>query len=250
LTAGLNPWAKILEGAAGIKTPISVTVIAIVALVVILKSAGRTPGRQLSKLLNLTLVLVVIVGLVPYIASWSLDYQNGRRKGVYRISVTVLSSEGLPRQNVHVRSNLDAVPKTVGEGGWELDVPAGARTAKGQLEIYARDEDTGATGEQSVVLGEDENLSVTIRLTEPNSLVRGVVTDASGSALGAVKTMVVGYSEEAVLTDVNGGFVLPSHAAEGTRVKIHFEKQGYTSFEDYFTAGGRPTSTELKPNRR
>jgi hypothetical protein len=247
MSSSMEPWSKILESAASIKTPISVAAVALVALVIVLKTAGRSPNRQLSKLLNLGLVLIVVVGLVPFVASWSLDYQSGQRKGIYRISVTVLDSDGVPSQNAHVRSSLDAVPKALADGGWELDIPAGARTVQAKVVIYARDEDTGATGEQSILLGSDENLSMTIQLTRPDALVRGAVTDSKGASLPDVKIMVVGYSSEAALSDANGGFVLPSHAAAGKRVKLHFEKEGFSALEDYFTAGGPPSSTTLKP---
>ena len=88
-----NPWGSILRGVAGIKTPISVVALSIVALVILLKTAGRAPSRSLSRLLNTGLVAVVIVGLVPFVASWYIDYQNVQRKGIYRVRVTVEGPE-------------------------------------------------------------------------------------------------------------------------------------------------------------
>ncbi len=178
-----NPWGSILRGVAGIKTPISVVALAIVALVIVLKTAGRAPSRSLARLLNTGLLAVVVVGLVPFVASWYIDYQNVQRKGIYRVRVTVLSPSGVPAENVKVWSTLDAVPKKV-DGGWELDVPSGANTASGTLEIYSRDNDTSAFGKAAVTLKDAENLDVTIPLKPPSATIRGTVKDEDGHAWG------------------------------------------------------------------
>lgn len=239
-----NPWGSILRGVAGIKTPISLVALTIVALVILLKTAGRAPSRSLSRLLNKGLVAVVIVGLVPFVASWYIDYQNVQRKGIYRVRVTVLSPSGVPAENVRVWSTLDAVPKKV-DGGWELDVPSGANTAIGALEIYSRDNDTGALGKAAVTLKDSDNLEVTIPLKPPSATIRGTVKDDQGRTLGSVRIMVVGYSSEAILTDDSGGFALESHVADGDQVKLHFEKPGYKALEEYYRVDARPISVSL-----
>jgi hypothetical protein len=241
--AGLDPWDNILRAAAGIKTPISLIAVVVIALVIVLQMARRTPGPSRFRFLNTGLFLIAIVGLVPFAASWYIDYQNALRKGIYRVRVTVQSPSGVPAENARIWSSLDAVPKKV-DGGWELDVPSGANTAKGTLEIYSRDNETGAFGSAVVSLGNSENLDVILSLKPPSSTIRGTVKDGDGHALGAVRVTVVGYASEAISTDNSGGFVLESHVADGGQVKLHFERPGYSVVEEYYQTG-QPISVSL-----
>lgn len=244
LVADFQPWENILRFAAEIKTTISLIAIAIVALTLVLRLAGPKPSRALSKVLNLGLVLIVIVALVPFLASWYIDYENVHRKGIYRVRVTATTVAGMPSEEVKVWANLDSVPKRV-DGGWELDIPSGVKTSSGTLEVYVRDNASGAFGKAVVPL-DNENLSVNVPLNPANVTVRGTVTDEKQHSLSGVRIMIVGYSSEAVFTDKDGGFELQSHVSEGEQVRLHIEKPGYTVLDDYFQAGGRPISAILK----
>ena len=57
------------------------------------------------------------------------------------------------------------------------------------------------------------------------ALVRGIVVDSSGLALGRVMVTVVGYGQEGVVTKADGGFVLPGHVAEGLILVPHVPRR-------------------------
>jgi hypothetical protein len=58
--------------------------------------------------------------------------------------------------------------------------------------------------------------------------VRGTVVDVAGNALAGVRVGVEGRAEsESVVTERNGFFDLPAHAADGQMVRLWAERKGY-----------------------
>ena len=93
--------------------------------------------------------------------------------------------------------------------------------------VRAADAERFLAGEQEVRLGRSAKVSTTIRMSaRTDALARGTVVDAKQRAVAGARVTIVGQSDVAV-TDANGGFTLPAHAANGQMVQLRVEKEGY-----------------------
>jgi hypothetical protein len=136
-------------------------------------------------------------------------------------------------------------PKKVA-GGWQFDIPANGRPADGKLTIWASQEAAYLKGTQDVQLAADRNPVVTVRLaSDKTATVRGLIMDRRGRAVAGARVSVAGYESEAVVTQAGGNFVLPAHAAQGQKILLHADANGYAGVTLWHMAGDQPASIVL-----
>jgi hypothetical protein len=170
-----------------------------------------------------------------------------KRPDIYRVRVTVIDLQRRPLDDAKVWSTIGGEPKKVA-GGWQFDIPATSVPVNGKVTLYASKESAFLSGERELQLNIDSNPVVTIELTKnvKEIVVRGIVVDEANNAIGEVRVSVVGYEAEMVITQPNGGFVLPAHAAVGQQILLHAEKPGYKAVNQYHPAGEEPVTIILE----
>jgi hypothetical protein len=163
----------------------------------------------------------------------------------YHVRVTVVSPSQTPVDDAHVWSTLGGESKKV-EGGWEIAIPA--TSTNRDVTIYAELAQQGWRGNVGLSLGGEHSPSVSIQLKKSGELpVRGIVLDKLGNAVPNAHVSVVGYGKDAVSTDANGGFELPTHTYEGDTVQLHAEKAPYVAANyPEFKVGSGPAILVLK----
>jgi hypothetical protein len=203
------------------------------------KIAVRTTG-------TISVFAFVLVWWFRPLAPISINRQN---EGIYRLRVTVIDPQQVPLEDAQVWSSIGGEAKKVA-GGWQFDIPAGARPVDGKLTIYALRQAAFLSGKQEVKLGDDLNPAVTVPLQRDTAAnVRGIVTDESGRSVAGATVSVVGHEEESVITKDTGNFFLPAHAAEGQQVQLRVEKNSYAAVTQWHPAGSTPATLILARNK-
>ena len=101
-------------------------------------------------------------------------------------------------------------------------------------------------GRMDVVLAADYNPNVQVLLArESGARLRGIVVDQSGRSVAGARVSIVGYGREGVITELDGGFELPAHAADGQQVEVHVEK-GRRAMNRWQLAGDSPVRFVLE----
>lgn len=165
---------------------------------------------------------------------------------VYRLRVTVLDPNDVPTGDARMWSSVGGEPMRVA-GGWQFDIPTAKVPIDGLVTLYIARDAAFLQGKTQVKLGADMSPAVTVKLVRETSVtVSGIVVDASGKSVADVRISVIGHGYEAVATDATGGFVLPSHAADGQQVELHAEKAGYKAASQFHPAGNEPATIVLE----
>lgn len=208
-------WEKALELASRITHPYSVAAFALVFAAMALLLALKAKKPRIAWLLA---AAVLVLGISPLLASTFLA-----SRGIYRIRVVVLGTDGQPVNQAEVTSSTGGELKQA-SGNWEFDLPPQSKPSSGRITFYATIKDAYLAGNSSLALKEDFYPTVTIQLqTLPPVTIRGTVVDVFGKSVSGARVAVSGYSEIAT-TDVMGNFSLPAHHAEGQLVTVRAEK--------------------------
>jgi hypothetical protein len=208
-------WEKALEFATRITHPYSVAAFALVFAAMALLLALKAKKPRVAWLLAATLL---VLGISPLIASTFLA-----SRGIYRIRVVVLGTDGQPVNQAGLSSSAGGEWKQA-SGNWEFDLPPQAKPSSGQITFYASVQDAYLAGHSLMALKEDYFPTVTIQLLPlPTVTIRGAVVDEHGKSVQGAHVAVFGFPEIAT-TDEMGNFSLPAHHAEGQLVSIRAEK--------------------------
>lgn len=168
---------------------------------------------------------------------------------VYRLRVIVMNPDGIPTDEAKVWSSVGGESKQV-SGGWEFVVPLASRPVDGRITVFASREASFLAGTADCRLGKDLHPVVSVQLRKTSrSVVRGIVLDDSGRALGAVRVAVVGLASVVTTTSTSGQFVLPTEASLGEQVLIRAEKDRYHPVTQLHPAGTEPMTIVLERNR-
>lgn len=188
---------------------------------------------------------LVLFGLSGLLGAYALMVFPRLSAQSYRLRVTVVDSEGRPVEGATVRSSVGGEIKGA-LGGWEIEIPASSRPIDGRLRVLG---DKGSQhGSAEVLLEKERLISVLLRLAmAPPGEVRGTVLDPANRAVGGARVSVLGYGEEAALTKVDGGFVLPAHLASGEEVRLHVEHPDFRPKDLYHVVGSAPAVIVLEP---
>ena len=148
-----------------------------------------------------------------------------REPAEYEVQVAVVDdASGNPAGGAQVTSSVPGV-LLKSDSGWVLRVAGSAMPENRTLVVHAAE--GFLSGEKEVRLERSAKVATTIRMRAPtDAAVKGTVVDARQRGVAGARVTIVGHSEVAV-TDANGGFTLPSHAANGQMVQLRVEKEGY-----------------------
>jgi hypothetical protein len=231
---------KFLETAGSISSSWSLAAFSIAAILALLY-AQKSTSRGNRHLMVVGIVGIVILGLIPIITrAWSESAH-----GVYRLRAIVLDQFGVPVDTAAVWSDVGGEWKR-GDGAWEITIPRSTLPASRVVVVRAARRDAFETAVDSLLLGEDYNPKLTLRLTSDRSAsIRGVVVDARDRGLAGVSVWVVGYGTEKAITDSIGNFVLMAHAADGQHVLLRAERGDLGSVESHHPAGSTPAKLTI-----
>jgi hypothetical protein len=155
----------------------------------------------------------------------------------YTLLVTVSDPSGNPAPQAQVTASLPATYLR-SASSWRIGITASVVPQDRKVVIHAEDASSFLTGEQVVSLGRAATLAAAIRLTaRSDAAVTGIVVDGAQRAVSGARVSIVGQSE-AALTDANGSFTLPAHAAPSQMVQLRVEKDGYKPMLQEHPAGG------------
>uniref|UniRef100_Q01P11 SEFIR domain protein n=1 Tax=Solibacter usitatus (strain Ellin6076) TaxID=234267 RepID=Q01P11_SOLUE len=180
--------------------------------------AASGPVRRRRKLPAAAMAAVAAV-LLGGIWLWN------RAPGEYEVQVAVVDdASGNPAGGAQVTASVPGVLLKA-DSGWLLKVAGSAVPESRTLVVHAAE--GFLSGEQEVRLGRSAKVATTVRMrSRTDGLVRGTVVDSKQRAVAGARVTIAGQSDAAV-TDANGGFTLPAHAANGQVVQLRVEKQGY-----------------------
>lgn len=186
--------------------------------------------------------LVFVISAVLAVVAWTYTLPTPEPPAVYVVRVLAVDPQGQPVDGTEVVSSLGGEKQEV-SGGWEINIPAANRPADGRLEVHVTKDSAFLSGSASVTLGEERSVSVPLTTQEVD--VRGVVESPDGTGLGGVRVSVAGYGDEGVLTENDGSFQLPAHAADGQSVLLRAQKDGFDPVQEWVIAGRHPVSLRL-----
>lgn len=217
-----NASSGMWETIPNLKTVISLTAFALAVVLSVMLAWFKSKRRKIPAAFWVVVVALVLIGVVATL------YKPNE---IYRVRVTVVDPQGVPvvdplgrpPEDLKVWANISAAAQPV-PGGWQFDITSSIKPANGKLTVRALKENAFLTGETDLILSDDYNPAITIRLRRDDSAkVRGQVVDGNNRAIAGARVFVVGFEGDAVITKEGGNFELPAHAAVGQRVNLHAE---------------------------
>jgi hypothetical protein len=233
-------WDAVIK----IATPLN---LAAFALAVVLFITLKSRGRKISPAIWIVIVLLVAIPI-----SASVYSEINSKTAIYRLRVTVVDPQGIAvkdeeeAEGVQVWSTLGGEPKRV-KGGWQFDIPSASKPKDGNLSIFASKKSAFLTGRADLILADDYAPAIIVNLKRDDSAqVRGQVIDGNNQGVAGAKVFVVGYGSEATVTNADGNFELPAHAATGQITLLQAEKPGYRPASLHHPAGREPATLKLQ----
>jgi len=195
-------------------------------------------------------VLMVAVGIaiVPSLQRGSVSLPSedpNELPDLYALRVQVFDPEGnvVPTSTVHVSHGNE--PKRLPSGWWEVDLPAVKLPQDRKITVWVESEKwQGARKE--ITLGEDSSPSLEFHLSTPESWLRGLVLDSSGSPIQGATVTSQDVPAPGVETDASGRFELRLPLPSEARVRIRADQDGYEADETFCYAGRDRCSIELE----
>ncbi len=234
-------FEKALELAANIKDPVTAAIFAAVLASGAFYIALRKKDKKTVLVLGIVLGLgIIFLGALPLLGGAYL-----KTHGVYEITVTVLGQDGSPVDDTEMVCEPLGAKKKI-EGGWECDVSPSNRPADGVFTAYAAVKSAFLVGKGKLRLQDNYHPVLQVQLVPQRSAeLRGEVEGSDKHGLPGVWVSIVGHEAERVETGAGGGFVLPTHAANGQMVTLHAETNGYAVYEALQQAGDTAVSIQL-----
>jgi hypothetical protein len=222
---------KALQIASHITTLITLAAFVAAFLGVVL--CFRAKNKYIARLLASGLIAIAIIAILGQIV---LAYRD-----VYRITVTVVNPDGQPANDAEIKASTGEKRKT--DSGWELVVSPQTKPSDGKVTIYASLPNSFLAGESTVDLGKDYYPSAEIQLKKrPSVTIRGEVIDAHQKGVAGAN-VVLPECSQAIETDRNGLFSLPSCVAQDQRTSIRAEKGNLAKTQEAF--GGQFAQIQL-----
>jgi hypothetical protein len=231
---------QLFEIAAKVGTIWSLAAFSVAAIVAVVSIIAKARGKN-AVIAYGAFCLIGMIGLAPFVAHAYLDTH-----GVYRVRVNVVNDHNLPVDDARVTSSIGAEVKKV-DGGWELDIPPGAKPKDGKLTVRASQLSAFLQGHTDTILNDDFNPVTTVTLIRDTSAeIHGIILDQRSQPVSGVSVGVVGFEAESTSTGVNGTFTLAAHAAEGQQVELYARKDHFGSTTSWSQAGNFPVTIVLK----
>jgi hypothetical protein len=208
-------WEKAFEFASHITHPGTIALFATIIAAYLFTVAIK---KRQSRIPWLLAAIVPLLGLAPLLSSAILQW-----RGLYTVRVFVLGTDKQPVDDAIVTSSNGGEAKKI-QGGWEFDIPPQSRPADGKVKFFASVKNAFLAGNSTLVLDKDYFPAVEIQLEQDNSaMVQGDVIDDHGRWVVGQRLSIPAYPDVAV-TNAEGNFVLPAHAADGQIVQVRAQK--------------------------
>jgi hypothetical protein len=167
---------------------------------------------------------------------WPRSPEPPEKPATYAVRVQVLDPQGRPVGGAKVGASVSNEPRGLPDDGWELQIPRAKVPADGRISLWAKHEEWEAN-QVDLRLGEEENLSVVIRLKEPKTRLRGRVVNNSDQGLPGVRISRQDGVPGDTTTDSEGRFALEVSEPKGARVRLRAEHPGSPVGNGYCYAG-------------
>ena len=182
-------------------------------------------------------IVIGVVGVLATIVAWLWPWQPvSPYPPIYFVRVQVLDPDGRPVAGSTVRVSAGNEPQLLPDGWWEVEIPAAKVPRDRKVTIWAEHEGW-ETERADLVLSEDPNPRVEVRLKAPESRIRGVVVDAGGRGVVDARVTVRDRGGTAAVTDQDGNFELTVAAPKGESVRIHVENSDFPPKDSFCYAG-------------
>jgi hypothetical protein len=189
--------------------------------------------------------LGVVVAIVAWLWPVPPPGQDHKKPGIYAVRVQVLDPQGNPVSGAKVYASAGNEPHLLPNGWWEIQVPSAKVPMDGHLGVWAEHQDW-TTNRIELLLAEDANPSVEIRLKQPRTQLRGRVLDRDGRTLAGVRVSTQDGGSGEVTSKADGSFELELPVPPGTRVSLRAEHPRWAPRNDVFCyAGGDTCSITL-----
>jgi hypothetical protein len=160
--------------------------------------------------------------------------------GIVTVRVTVLGSNKMPTEEAQVWFSVGGEVKKIA-GGWEIEIPVSNLPRNGKFTVYAAQQSEHLKGQSVIAVGNRDLVTASIQLERDMSAkVRGTVFDNKSRVPIEGATVSIIGTADAVLTNNQGYFCLPAHAAIGEQIRLHISKTGYQSVDQYHLADEEP----------
>lgn len=206
------------------------------------------PARTLNRYAIVATFAMLLIGVVAIgVLTLSAKSQSESiSKSIYRLRATVVDPQGMPVEDAKLWSSIGGEAKKVA-GGWQFDIPVASKPAGGELTIYASKETAFLSGKQDAQLGEDLNPALMIQLSKDTSAsVTGFIEDSQGRAVSGARVSIIGSADAVFITEADGNFSLPAHAAITEPVKVRVEKEGFKPWVEWRQALENPATIKLE----
>jgi TIR domain-containing protein len=181
-------------------------------------------------------LLIVAVALIALFRRSSEPPPPPPKPQIYAVRVQVLDPKGLPVADSTVRTSAGNEPQRTPDGWWEVEIPAAKVPAGGRITLWAEHPEWEGN-RQDVLLADNPNVRVEIRLKEPESWLKGQVVDERERPLAGVRVSRQGGAPGEAITDADGRFALKLSVPPHTRVRLRAELGDLVSEGEYCYAG-------------
>lgn len=158
------------------------------------------------------------------------------RPTLYSVRVQVFDPQDHPVRAATVRASAGNEPQRLPDGWWEIEIPAAKVPEDGKISLWAEHE-AWEGSRVDLQLGRDPNPSVEIRLKQPETLLRGRVTDSSGHALPGARVFPQDGTPGVATTDADGRFELKLPLPKDTRIRLRAEHPSKVPGDVFWFAG-------------
>lgn len=173
-------WDKALEFASKITNPNTIAVFVSVLIAAILVSLKAKNSRIMWTLAAALFAL----GISPLIAATFLA-----SRGVYRIRIVILGTDGQPVSDADLYSSTGGESKKA-SGNWEYDVSPQTKPSDDKITFYASQKNAYTSGTSTLTFGRDYYPETTIQLAPgAHATIHGVVKRSEWT-LGAWRTSI------------------------------------------------------------
>jgi hypothetical protein len=180
------------------------------------------------------LLLVAVLAFGAWL--WPQLPSTPPKPTIYAVRVQVLDPHGQPVRDSTIRASAGNEPHLLPDGWWQVEIPEAKAPIDGQVSLWAVHNEWEG-GQASLILGEDPNPQVQIRLRQPQAWIRGRVVDGNDRLLQGVQVSRQDGTPGEATTDEQGRFALELSVPRETRVRLRSEYKSWPPGDDFCYAG-------------
>ena len=217
--------------AAKITNEYSLAAYTIAALLTGFSVIGRQKLKGKPWLLALVIIAIVVIAAMPLASKVILT----KLQQPYRIGVVVFEPDG--SRAIHPTVSADVPYSAYGiQDAIQLEIDDAHVPNDRHVTVLAKDAPNNLETSAEIVLSDDRNPTLNIKLIPTPGDISGNVLDLQNNGIAGVRVSVIGYPDSAITTD-GGLFVIHGHAPKGSTVYLLAEKGGFQTVRQQFIVG-------------